>query len=52
MMSGSITDMNQGEATEMTIMVLMTLKKVNIKERRDRGITSSIVYMSYRNRQQ
>ena len=43
MTKGIMTAMNQGEAMEITMMVLMTLKNVNTNPLIDPGMTSSIV---------
>ena len=44
---GTMTARNHGDAMAMTIIVLRTAKNVAIKNLKDRGIASSIVYTSY-----
>lgn len=42
-----MTARNHGDAIAITIIVLMTEKNVEIKNLKERGIASSIVYTSY-----
>ncbi len=46
-MSGTTTTRNHGDAMAMTTIVLTTEKNVSTNSSRERGMISSIVYISY-----